>query len=829
MAEDLGSAVLTIRSDDRPFTAGVDKAELRASNLGKTLDATSGSALGLADQLAGAANSGDRGAAAFLKAGAAIEALAVAQAQAKAEIGNAKANLEAATISQEAYNRQVLESKAALALFEDEHRRAQTELRGYLHASNDVTGATAGQKAGLMQLTQQLGDMSTMYSLGMRPQQIFASQIGQVTGAVQLMAGEGSAFARFLGGPWGLAVTGAIMVLGPFVGQLFETRDAMADVKAASNGLSDAQGVLGQMFDLTTGKLKNQNEMLRLNAQLMAINLRAQAMQQRASSEDAMRNFQSGNLGLSMGQKVMGALGFPVSDAMERNNQVRTLLRQYQAKQIDSNVALRAAEKLDFSGLAITKQEFMQAISDGIAAPMKEEIAGKIEKSLSEGVLDPALRQDGSGGSKGGKTSGSGKTAAEIEADYQKDLDGLAQEELQARLQMTSSAEDRADIALEMLAADRAEREREIKANTDYSDAQKKALIAQLDKLYALPVSKDGTITVDQKPGLLVSKVLQDQAEQEARLGNDMLARQAAALDAWAQLAPTAAKRAELEAQSLELQQQIQRNLLEQQIANGQIADADKARALLASQQAAAQEGARRQNAGPLEVYVTGLQRDRAETGTLVQGLIVDELNYVHQTITDSIADRLGVKDPLLKGLIAMFVQQQLILPIAQALQAMMSGIGGGGGGIFGAILGGIGSLFGGGGAGNLSSLISPASSPIDVSGLLNNSLDLGGNFAGMFANGGTIGPGQWGLAGEAGIEPVFGGDMGASVMSNPDARNLFGGMTSSKPGSLQVSVSGARGNAEIEEMVRSGVSEGLAAYDGIVGDRVQENIARYG
>jgi hypothetical protein len=148
----------------------------------KTLDACSGSAVGLADKINQAAQSGDRGAQTWLKAGTAIEALAAAQAQAKAEIDVAKASLNAGTISLEQYNTQILETKAGLALFEDEHRKAQIALREHIASTNAATGATGAQKAGLMQLTQQLGDMSTMYSLGMRPQQIFASQVGQVAG-----------------------------------------------------------------------------------------------------------------------------------------------------------------------------------------------------------------------------------------------------------------------------------------------------------------------------------------------------------------------------------------------------------------------------------------------------------------------------------------------------------------------------------------------------------------------------------------------------------------------------------------------------------------------
>jgi len=95
--------------------------------------------------------------------------------------------------------------------------------------ANGVTTATGAQRIGMQQLGYQLGDVATMWSLGAKPAQIFASQIGQVTQAVQLMAGGTSKFAAFLGGPWGIALSLAVIVLAPFVGKLFEGNDALAD------------------------------------------------------------------------------------------------------------------------------------------------------------------------------------------------------------------------------------------------------------------------------------------------------------------------------------------------------------------------------------------------------------------------------------------------------------------------------------------------------------------------------------------------------------------------------------------------------------------------
>ena len=66
-------------------------------------------------------------------------------------------------------------------------------------------------------------------------------------------------------------------------------------------------------------------------------------------------------------------------------------------------------------------------------------------------------------------------------------------------------------------------------------------------------------------------------------------------------------------------------------------------------------------------------------------------------------------------------------------------------------------------------------------------------NFAGGFATGGRLRPGEWGIAGEAGPEPIYAGAAGLSVTSNKDA---FGG----GGGALYVDARGA-GKREIDEL----------------------------
>jgi hypothetical protein len=80
-------------------------------------------------------------------------------------------------------------------------------------------------RSGFTQLSFQIGDVSQGLAMGTKASTIFAQQSGQVIQALQIMGGEGNKFLRFLGGPWGLAISTAAVVLGSFAGKLFDSGD----------------------------------------------------------------------------------------------------------------------------------------------------------------------------------------------------------------------------------------------------------------------------------------------------------------------------------------------------------------------------------------------------------------------------------------------------------------------------------------------------------------------------------------------------------------------------------------------------------------------------
>lgn len=617
-------------------------------------------------------------------------------------------------------------------------------MRNSVSSIEGVTRATGAQRQGLIQLTQQLGDASTMFALGARPAQIFASQLGQTAQAVQLLAGEGSKFAAFLTGPWGIGIMLAVQVLGPLIAKLFDTGSAAQDTANKLRGAADA-----------ARELAGVSNALKLTAAQTELNSLRDRRLQLENSLDALSNVKT-----------------PVRGKAEAiTSQQAELLKVRQQ---------------------ILEQENIVSLAEAQNAALE------------------ATKTRSSGGSGAGRSRSAGSASSGDPLAFARELGAAARQELQARQALATSAGERLDIQMQILAAERDEKIATIDANKNFTADQKAAMKAYIDRLYGKPgtVGPDGTITAEGRPGLLGQAATRKYEDEQARLANDLLQRQAQTAQAWAQVSRSSAERARLEARALELQQQIESNLLEQQIATGQVADAEKARAELRSQQEAARKGLADRTAGPLAQYADQLQANKEDSGRRVEALIVQELDYVHRSITDTISSRLGVEDPLLKGLIDMFIEDVLIRPMAEALRGKS---GGSGGGIFSSLFG---AIFGGG--------ASPqASLAGDVASTISDP-----QFAGLFAGGGLIQDGAWGIVGDDGPEPIRATAGGIEVLPNSSLRALGGG-AGGKPGTLKVEINGARGNREIQEMVREGVAQGLAAYDQGVAGRVREQSDR--
>lgn len=248
-----------------------------------------------------------------------------------------------------------------------------------------VTKSSGAQRAGMQQLSMQLNDMATMYSLGARPMQIFASQIGQVTQAVQLASGGSSRFAAIMGSPWTMAITTAAIVLVPLIGKLFDTEDATDKAGKASETWADKLDATKHSAQEVIAALRDYNREQERSRELTLAAAEAAARaaekklrealatrQQLAAELEARQASASANAGQGTG----GAAGayasgqLDVTRAKIAENEAAIADLSQQARDATANVAEELA-KIDTDptertrlGFAKLRQEARETITD---------------------------------------------------------------------------------------------------------------------------------------------------------------------------------------------------------------------------------------------------------------------------------------------------------------------------------------------------------------------------------------------------------------------------------------------------------------------------------
>jgi hypothetical protein len=238
--------------------------------------------------------------------------------------------------------------------FNDIVGRSKTQMTAHIQGLEKATAASGAARAGMQQLSFQLGDAATMWAMGAKPMQIFASQAGQVIGAIQLMTGGTSRLAAFLGGPWGVAATMAATVLIPLIGKLTETEQGMEDVQFASGALGNAQGILGGAVDLTTGKINTQSSALVALARAQLAVARVQAETRQAEARSQIQG--AGKLGFM--DSIMHI--FDSNKAVIGRGQTQDIMKSLLAGATDGNSAIKTLENLNKAGM-ITDETFTKA------------------------------------------------------------------------------------------------------------------------------------------------------------------------------------------------------------------------------------------------------------------------------------------------------------------------------------------------------------------------------------------------------------------------------------------------------------------------------------
>jgi hypothetical protein len=306
-------------------------------------------------------------------------------------------HLNPAAAAMQTYKQQVEIADYALKqqlITEQQHtailQRANTQMK-------TNTESTRSQRFAYLQLGQQMQDTAIQAQMGVSPFTILVQQGSQAAFAMSGLEGRVGKVASLLAGPWGAAVFGAVAALGMFITTLKDSEEATKGLELASDGLAETQSVLGGMFDLVSGKLKDQNELLRLNAELRSLNLKAEA----AEASTRVRDLSDGtraSAGSMVSTGIAATYNQEIGQDLYKKSQaarerITGLLDGVLAGTVEADRALREVSADDLKGLNVSLEQYREAITAALSARLKGETAAAIDQSLRDGRLAESLRK----------------------------------------------------------------------------------------------------------------------------------------------------------------------------------------------------------------------------------------------------------------------------------------------------------------------------------------------------------------------------------------------------------------------------------------------------
>lgn len=148
-----------------------------------------------------------------------LDPMFLAQKRFNDELDRAEMLLAAGILKQHEYDAAVTQSRSTL------YAHAQA-VAGSSSASRQLVNSQGAVRSAMQGVSYQVQDTFTQLSMGANIFQVVAIQGGQLAGQFSMLEGKAGSFARFMIGPWGLAITAGLLVLGPLTKGIGEMGDA---------------------------------------------------------------------------------------------------------------------------------------------------------------------------------------------------------------------------------------------------------------------------------------------------------------------------------------------------------------------------------------------------------------------------------------------------------------------------------------------------------------------------------------------------------------------------------------------------------------------------
>lgn len=243
---------------------------------------------------------------------------------------------------------------AALERMADAARRSNIDLNALSNGNVVALRSVNAHRQAQMMLAQQMQDVAIQMQLGINPLMIMTQQGSQAAYSLSQMGGRAADVGRFLSSPWVAALAIAGTALGTLMVKSEDAADALEKVKFSSDGVGDAQGILGNVMDITTGKISTQRKELIALAIAQAKVAAIQAQARAATLRGEVQALQQPST------EISGGLGGGFSIERRPAGAVGAISQAFLAGEIDTRTAVQRLDNLRKVG-ELTDEAFAQA------------------------------------------------------------------------------------------------------------------------------------------------------------------------------------------------------------------------------------------------------------------------------------------------------------------------------------------------------------------------------------------------------------------------------------------------------------------------------------